>query len=225
MLPELGAVLTDIGKIDDARTVLADAATQAEAIGMPRVAAAARIERMMLWLHAGEPGNWSEAALTLTAALGALALTGGDATLEQSSHVTLTADSGQITLAGSDADLVTSGNITLDAEAGTLTLAGADAELETAGGEPEEPPFEAGGGTPFSRKAWDRLKKKRAEEKRGVIDIAASVQADYAYTTGRMRHVLRLVHTVTDIPAPIKLTKRQSRQRQQEEELLFGLLD
>lgn len=66
MLPELGAVLTDIGKIDDARTVLADAATQAEAVGMPRVAAAARIERMMLWLHAGEPGNWSEAALTLT---------------------------------------------------------------------------------------------------------------------------------------------------------------
>ena len=170
-------------------------------------------------------GADASTALTLTAALGALALTGGDATLEQSSHVTLTADSGQITLAGSDADLVTSGNITLDAEAGTLTLAGADAELETAGGEPEEPPFEAGGGTPFSRKAWDRLKKKRAEEKRGVIDIAASVQADYAYTTGRMRHVLRLVHTVTDIPAPIKLTKRQSRQRQQEEELLFGLLD
>ncbi len=62
MLPELGAVLTDIGRIDDARTVLAEAAAATE---LPRVAAAARIERMMLSLHAGEPGNWSEAAQAL----------------------------------------------------------------------------------------------------------------------------------------------------------------
>jgi class 3 adenylate cyclase/tetratricopeptide (TPR) repeat protein len=66
MLPELGEVLLELGRIDEARGVLADAVAQAERAGMPRVAAAARLARMMVWLHGGEPGNWSEATLELT---------------------------------------------------------------------------------------------------------------------------------------------------------------
>ncbi len=69
MLPALGSVLLDVGQIDEARALLAEAATQADAAGMPQVAAAARMERMMVRLHGGEAGNWSEATLQLTDAL------------------------------------------------------------------------------------------------------------------------------------------------------------
>jgi class 3 adenylate cyclase len=69
MLPELGAVLLDLGRIDEARSLLAEAAAQAGPAGMPRVMAAARLERMLVWLHGGESGNWSEATLELTTQL------------------------------------------------------------------------------------------------------------------------------------------------------------
>ncbi len=69
MLPELGEVLLEIGKFDEARAVLADAVEQGEAAGQARVVAAARLNRMVVWLHSSEPGNWSEAALELTARL------------------------------------------------------------------------------------------------------------------------------------------------------------
>jgi len=69
MLPELGEVLVELGRFDEARAVLAQAAEQAEAAGRVRVAAAARLNRMVARLHSGEPGNWSEAALELTGRL------------------------------------------------------------------------------------------------------------------------------------------------------------
>ena len=69
MLPELGEVLIELGRFDEARTVLAEAVEQAEAAGRVRVAAAARLNRMVARLHSGEPGNWSEAALEVTGRL------------------------------------------------------------------------------------------------------------------------------------------------------------
>ncbi|HSV69019.1 MAG TPA: adenylate/guanylate cyclase domain-containing protein [Methylibium sp.] len=69
LLPDMGEVLLELGRFDEARSVLAEAVEQGERAANTRVVAAARLNRLVVWLHSGEPGNWSEAALEVTAQL------------------------------------------------------------------------------------------------------------------------------------------------------------
>jgi len=66
MLPELGDVLLELGNFTDARAFIEEAKSLAQATSNRRVAAAAQLVRMLVRLHSGEPGNWSEDTLLLT---------------------------------------------------------------------------------------------------------------------------------------------------------------
>ena len=63
LLPELGEVMLDVGRFEEARTVLDEAVARGEEAGNSRVVAAAKINGLALKLHKGDPGKWSEATL------------------------------------------------------------------------------------------------------------------------------------------------------------------
>ena len=60
MLPELGEVLVELGGFKEARTVVAEALETARAAGDRKVEAAARLTRMVVSMHGGESGSWSD---------------------------------------------------------------------------------------------------------------------------------------------------------------------
>jgi len=62
LLPVYGEVLMELGKFAEARSVLNEAASAAESIGIPRIKAAAQIVAMLVRLHSAEERNWSEEA-------------------------------------------------------------------------------------------------------------------------------------------------------------------
>ena len=66
LLPELGEVLLEMGQFAEAKTVVDQAVVLAEAANNRRVKAAAELVRLLLRLHGGEEGKWSDAALQLT---------------------------------------------------------------------------------------------------------------------------------------------------------------
>ncbi len=66
MLPELGEVLLELGQFAESRTVVDEALASAKTVGNKRVEASALLARMLVRLHSGESGSWSDAALELT---------------------------------------------------------------------------------------------------------------------------------------------------------------
>jgi tetratricopeptide (TPR) repeat protein len=66
LLPELGEVLLELGQFAEARTVVDEALETARAAGNPKIEASARLTRMLVRLHSGESGSWSDGALELT---------------------------------------------------------------------------------------------------------------------------------------------------------------
>jgi class 3 adenylate cyclase/tetratricopeptide (TPR) repeat protein len=66
LLPELGEVLLELGQFAESRTVVDEALATAKTVGNKRVEASALLARMLVRLHSGESGNWSDAALELT---------------------------------------------------------------------------------------------------------------------------------------------------------------
>jgi len=66
LLPELGEVLLELGQFADARTVVDEPLERAKSAGNKRVEASALLVRMLVRLHSGESGSWSDAALELT---------------------------------------------------------------------------------------------------------------------------------------------------------------
>jgi len=66
LLPELGEVLLELGQFAESRTVVDEALASAKTVGDKRVEASALLARMLLRLHSGESGSWSDAALELT---------------------------------------------------------------------------------------------------------------------------------------------------------------
>ena len=66
LLPELGEVLLELGQFAESRTVVDEALAGAKTAGNRRVEASALLARMLVRLHSGESGSWSDAALDLT---------------------------------------------------------------------------------------------------------------------------------------------------------------
>ena len=66
MLPELAEVLLELGQFKEARTVVDEALEAAHAAGDPKVEASARLTRMLVSMHSGESGSWSDSVLELT---------------------------------------------------------------------------------------------------------------------------------------------------------------
>ena len=66
MLPELGEVLLELGEFKEARTVVDEALETARRAGDRKVEASARLTRMLVSMHSGESGSWSDGALELT---------------------------------------------------------------------------------------------------------------------------------------------------------------
>lgn len=66
LLPELGEVLLEMGQFADARVVVDQALALAEQARDRRVKTSAELVRLLLRLHSGESGNWSDAVLQLT---------------------------------------------------------------------------------------------------------------------------------------------------------------
>jgi class 3 adenylate cyclase/tetratricopeptide (TPR) repeat protein len=66
LLPELGEVLLELGQFAEARTVVEEALATAKSVGNRRVEASALLARMLVRLHSGESGNWSDGAVELT---------------------------------------------------------------------------------------------------------------------------------------------------------------
>jgi tetratricopeptide (TPR) repeat protein len=67
MLPDVGEVLLEQGKFAEAKAIVDEAHTKAEAIGNQRVAAAAVLTRMQLQQHSGDSGSsWVDATQELT---------------------------------------------------------------------------------------------------------------------------------------------------------------
>jgi class 3 adenylate cyclase/tetratricopeptide (TPR) repeat protein len=66
LLPELGEVLLELGQFAESRAVVDEALTGAKTVGNERVEASALLARMLVRLHSGESGSWSDAALELT---------------------------------------------------------------------------------------------------------------------------------------------------------------
>nr|WP_329724108.1 adenylate/guanylate cyclase domain-containing protein [Caldimonas sp.] len=66
LLPELGEVLLELGQFAEARTIVDEALETARSVGNRKVEASARLTRMLVRLHSGESGSWSDAALELT---------------------------------------------------------------------------------------------------------------------------------------------------------------
>jgi class 3 adenylate cyclase/tetratricopeptide (TPR) repeat protein len=66
MLPELGEVLLELGEFKDAQTVVDEALETAGRAGDRKVEASARLTRMLVSMHSGESGSWSDGALELT---------------------------------------------------------------------------------------------------------------------------------------------------------------
>jgi tetratricopeptide (TPR) repeat protein len=67
LLPELAEVLMELGDFEPSRSLLAEAAAEAERCDRPRVKAAAHLVRLLVRLFSREPGNWSEETLRLPA--------------------------------------------------------------------------------------------------------------------------------------------------------------
>jgi len=66
LLPQHAEVLLELGRFDDARSLVEHAHAIAALVGNDRVRAAADLVRMHVRLHKAEPGNWSEATQQLT---------------------------------------------------------------------------------------------------------------------------------------------------------------
>ncbi|HEY2189293.1 MAG TPA: AAA family ATPase, partial [Caldimonas sp.] len=66
LLPELGEVLLELGQFAEARTIVDEALETARSVGNRNVEASARLTRMLVRLHSGESGSWSDGALELT---------------------------------------------------------------------------------------------------------------------------------------------------------------
>ncbi|MEO7336648.1 MAG: adenylate/guanylate cyclase domain-containing protein [Caldimonas sp.] len=66
MLPELAEVHLELGQFAEARALAEQAEGAARRVANHRVEAAALLVRMLIRLHSGEAGNWSEATLHLT---------------------------------------------------------------------------------------------------------------------------------------------------------------
>jgi predicted ATPase len=66
LLPELGEVLLELGLFAESRTVVDAALAGAKTAGNRRVEASALLARMLVRLHSGESGSWSDEALHLT---------------------------------------------------------------------------------------------------------------------------------------------------------------
>lgn len=66
LLPELGEVLLELGQFAEARAVVDEALATAMAVANRKVEASARLTRMLVRLHSGESGSWSDGALELT---------------------------------------------------------------------------------------------------------------------------------------------------------------
>jgi hypothetical protein len=62
LLPELAEVQLELGKFAEARSIVDEASTIAESRGSDRAKAAAELVRLLLRLHGGELGDWSDAA-------------------------------------------------------------------------------------------------------------------------------------------------------------------
>jgi class 3 adenylate cyclase/tetratricopeptide (TPR) repeat protein len=63
ILPELGETLVDLGRFEDARVVLDDAAASARTVSDTRVGAHALLIQLLLQLRAGEVEQWTEVAV------------------------------------------------------------------------------------------------------------------------------------------------------------------
>ncbi len=66
LLPEFGEVLLELGEFKEARTVVDEAFETARAARDRKVEASARLTRMLVSMHGGESGSWSDGALELT---------------------------------------------------------------------------------------------------------------------------------------------------------------
>jgi tetratricopeptide (TPR) repeat protein len=69
LLPELGEVLLELGEMSESRAVVDEALVGARIAGNREVEASARLARILIRLHSGEPGSWSGEALETTTAL------------------------------------------------------------------------------------------------------------------------------------------------------------
>ena len=65
LLPEWAEAMMELGDFEWARTLLDEAQDEAQISANPRVKAAAQLVRLLVRLHSGEPGNWSDEALRL----------------------------------------------------------------------------------------------------------------------------------------------------------------
>lgn len=65
LLPGLGEALMELGEFAAARSVLDEAVAAADRASMPRAKAAAQLVGMLVQLHSGEQGNWSDDAQRL----------------------------------------------------------------------------------------------------------------------------------------------------------------
>ncbi len=65
LLPEWAEAMMELGDFEWARTLLDQVQDEAQAGASPRVKAAAQLVRLLVRLHSGEPGNWSDEALRL----------------------------------------------------------------------------------------------------------------------------------------------------------------
>ena len=82
LLAELGEAQLDLGRFDEARATLDDAAGAAHALNDPRLAADARLMQLLLELRLGETENWGEqAAPEIEQAIAVLTEAGDEAAL------------------------------------------------------------------------------------------------------------------------------------------------
>ncbi len=65
LLPDLAAVLLQLGDFAQSRTVLAEAQAEAQHVGNRRIVAVAQLLRMRVRLSSAEPGDWSDETLRL----------------------------------------------------------------------------------------------------------------------------------------------------------------
>jgi len=66
LLPELGEVLLELGQFAESRTTVEEALEGARVADNRKVEASARLARLLVRLHSGEAGSWSDGALEVT---------------------------------------------------------------------------------------------------------------------------------------------------------------